>query len=176
MKNKSTRRIGLFSATVGLSIIFSMGVVSAAPATRSGDLETLGSSQGNDEQSANLTAEANQASRNTEGNILSITWSIKNEGNERVVLTWLAGRSYLYTGGNYAGVTIVDSNGASRYHPIMDNLGSCLCSGSSSSTFKKRIEPGEQVAYWSMYSVPENVDSVTLEIPGFEPIEDVPIS
>ncbi|MDT0327591.1 hypothetical protein [Nocardiopsis lambiniae] len=121
-------------------------------------------------------AEANQADRNKEGNLLSLTWSIKNEGSERVVLTWLAGKSYLYSGGNYAGVTIVDPEGNSRYHPIMDNLGSCLCSGSSSSNFKKRIEPGEQVAYWSMFSVPKNVESVTLEIPGFEPIEDIPVS
>ncbi|MEU0491737.1 hypothetical protein ABZ249_21085 [Nocardiopsis sp. NPDC006139] len=176
MKNKATRRIGLLSASVGMSLAFSIGVSSASHTPKFEDLESLGESQGVEERSSSLVAEANQAGRNTEGNLLSITWSIKNEGNERVVLTWLAGRSYLYTGGNYAGVTVVDSEGASRYHPIMDNLGSCLCSGSSSSTFKKRIEPGEQVTYWSVYSVPGDVENVTLEIPGFEPIENIPIS
>lgn len=58
----------------------------------------------------------------------------------------------------------------------MDGDGACLCSGISSIDFKDRIHPDEQVAYWSMYSVPEDVDAITLEIPGFEPIEDIPIS
>ena len=58
----------------------------------------------------------------------------------------------------------------------MDATGACLCSGNLSFDFKEKIQPGEKVAYWSMYSVPEDVDAITLEIPGFEPIEDIPIS
>ena len=58
----------------------------------------------------------------------------------------------------------------------MDSATECLCSGNTSTEFLAIIDPGEKVAYWSMYSVPEDVDAITLEIPGFEPIEDIPIS
>ncbi len=83
----------------------------------------------------------------------------------------------MYSNSNYfSGVTITSHNGTMRHHPIMDENGGCLCSGNLSFDFKEEIHPGEQVAYWSMYSVPEDVDTITLEIPGFEPIEDIPIS
>lgn len=76
----------------------------------------------------------------------------------------------------FSGVTAISSDGSNRYHPVMDGENDCLCSGKLSIDFKENIGPGEQVAYWSMYSVPEDVDAITLEIPGFEPIEDIPIS
>ena len=77
---------------------------------------------------------------------------------------------------SYSGVTITSNDREKRFHPIMDGDNNCLCSGNVSIDFKESIGPGEQVAYWSMYSVPEDVDTITLEIPGFEPIEDIPIS
>ena len=154
----------------------SAGISSAAPASKPRDLDSLGSATGNETQSSNLVAEANIAERNEAGNILSITWSIENTGSDRVTLTWLAGRSYLYSGANYAGVTAMAADGSSRFHPIMDESGSCLCSVDSSSAFKEWVSPGEKVSYWSMFSVPSDVESITLEIPGFEPIENIPIS
>ncbi|WP_306369181.1 hypothetical protein [Nocardiopsis sp. CC223A] len=176
MKNAIASRLSLFTSTSLAAALMSVGVSSASPMPSARDLDVLGSSQGNGRQSGNLTAEVNQAENNSQGNLLSVTWSIENTGTERVVLTWLEGKTYTYSGANYAGVTITQSNGGTRYHPVMDGSGECLCSGDNSSTFRERIEPGEKISYWSMFSVPTGVERISVEIPGFDPIEDIPIS
>lgn len=107
---------------------------------------------------------------------LSITWSIENSGNQQEGLAWLKDGSYIYSGQNFAGVTTTDPSKGVRYHPIMDGEGSCLCSGERSNEFVGTLNPGEKIAYWSLFSVPEDVETVTVEIPNFDPIEDIPIS
>lgn len=58
----------------------------------------------------------------------------------------------------------------------MDGEGYCLCSGEESNELIDVLKPEEKIAYWSLFSVPEDIDSVTVEIPNFDPIEDIPIS
>lgn len=94
-----------------------------------------------------------------------------------VPFTWAVGTSYMYENTNsYSGVTVTSSSSAKRHHPVMDQNGDCLCSGDTSLEAKTFIEPGDKVVYWSMFSVPQDVDSIDLEIPGFDPIEGIPIS
>lgn len=170
------RKIWIASATSITTLILAVGVSSASPLPRVEDLDTLGSAQGNSNESTNLTAEVHQVERSSEGNLVSVTWSIKNDGNERVVLAWLSDRTYTYSGPNFAGVTTLSEEFTTRYHPIMDSAGSCLCSGKTSNDFSQRVEPGEQVAYWSLFSIPDDVQRLTVEIPNFSPIEEIPIS
>lgn len=175
--NKSNRKkIGTILAAALIAATVSTGISTAAPVSKPRELDSLGSSSGSENQSSELVAEINIAERNEAGNILSVTWSIENTGSDRTTLTWLAGRSYLYSGANYAGVTATSADGTLRFHPIMDETGTCLCSGDNSSAFKEWVSAGEKISYWSMFSVPSDVESITVEIPGFEPIEDVPIS
>ncbi|WP_433698111.1 hypothetical protein [Nocardiopsis sp. CA-288880] len=162
--------------TSAAAILILTGTSSAAPAPLTENLDSLGRSNGNSEESTGLIAEVHQIEQNEDGNIISVTWSIENTSTERVVLTWVKDRSYVYSGQNFAGVTALSSDSEVRYHPIMDGEGECLCSGKTSNDFSQRVEAGDQIAYWSMFSVPGDVESVTIEIPGFEPIEDVPIS
>ncbi|GAB3700369.1 hypothetical protein GCM10028793_26670 [Nocardiopsis oceani] len=128
------------------------------------------------EVSAGITAEAHLAERNERGNLVSITWSLENSTDDAVNISWLSGTSYMYDGPFYSGVTAESADGSQRFHPVMDGAGNCVCSGMVSADFKERLQPADKVAYWSMFSVPEDVDEVTLEIPEFEPIEDIPIS
>ncbi len=58
----------------------------------------------------------------------------------------------------------------------MDGKGYCLCSGEESNELIKVLDPGEKIAYWSLFSVPEDLEAITVEIPNFDPIEDIPIS
>ncbi|QUX31918.1 hypothetical protein KGD83_23045 [Nocardiopsis akebiae] len=91
-------------------------------------------------------------------------------------MLWLRDRSYSYTGQNFAGVTMANSDEGTRYHPIMDGNGTCLCSGSISNDLVQNLGSGDEVTYWSLFSVPDDIESVTVEIPNFDPIEDIPIS
>lgn len=136
----------------------------------------LGSSEGDESDSEGLTAEANQIERNDKGNLVSIDWSISNGTDSDVVLTWLhEQQTYTYDGDYYSGVTIVDPETDTRYHPLMDQAGECICAGNTSSRFYERVAAGGQSAYWSLFSTPSDVETLTLEVPGFEPIEDIPI-
>lgn len=150
-------------------------LASSAPMTE--NLDSLGSAESNDIQSTGLSAEAHAVDRNESGSLLSVTWSLENRGEQEAQLSWLAGNSYMYDLAiSYSGVTIRSSDDNKRYHPLMDSDGDCLCSGNTSTEAKSFIRPGEKVAYWSLFSIPKNVDSIDLEIPGFDPIEGIPIS
>lgn len=171
--NIRTCAIAAIAATLSLAAPSS---VSALSAPKTETLESLGSAESNQTASEGLFAEAHAAER-SDNSFLSVTWSVENRGNQATTFNWPSGTTYIYSNSlQYSGVTVTSSDGDSRYHPIMDSNGECLCSGKTSFDFKDQIGPGEQVAYWSMYSVPEDVDAITLEIPGFEPIEDIPIS
>ncbi|WP_267887165.1 hypothetical protein [Thermobifida halotolerans] len=37
-------------------------------------------------------------------------------------------------------------------------------------------EPGSHTTYWASYQLSEDTEEVTIEIPGFLPIKDVPVS
>ncbi|WP_231640553.1 hypothetical protein [Nocardiopsis sp. NRRL B-16309] len=167
--------IGIITVSSALLVLTYAGPGAAAIAPNATDLDSIGSANGIDSQSE-LTANVHHAERNDAGNLLSVTWSIENPTTDPVVVTWLADRTYTYSGPYFSAVTALSSDGSTRFHPIMDGSGECLCSGNTSSNFSERVEPGESMAYWSMFSVPSGVESVSIEIPGFEPIEDVPIS
>ena len=174
MKRKS-RALSLLYLTIIIPLVTSGGAnASITPQTT--NLESLGTSEGNSTESKNLTAEAHNIERNDAGNLISVTWSIKNSGSERVVLTWLKERSYKYDDQFFSGTTALGPEEETRYYPVMDGIGECLCSGKTSNDFRQRVQPGEQVSYWSLFSVPSDLDILTIEIPNFDPIKDIPIS
>lgn len=147
---------------------------SALPKTE--NLDSLGAVESNQSDGENLSAEAHAAERG-DSSLVSVTWSIENNGASRVAFDWPMGATYMYSRvTSHSGVTALSPTEGTRFHPIMDSKGECLCSGSDSPDFKVHIEPGEKVTYWSMFSIPDNINSIDLEIPGFDPIEDIPIS
>ncbi|MEV2277959.1 hypothetical protein AB0I72_20470 [Nocardiopsis sp. NPDC049922] len=170
------RHLGTFSLATIVAFSMSTGISAATPMPITGDLESLGTGQSSAPVSANLIAEVHWAERDDSGSFLSVTWSIENIGNGQEGLAWLRDGAYLYDGQGFSGVSTVDPGEGTRYHPVMDGTGSCLCSGERNNEFIAALNPGEQVAYWSLFSVPADLDSVTVEIPNFDPIEDVPIS
>lgn len=169
------RTLGLVAVAALIPLTTSAGA-SATVNPHAKDLESLGTAPGNAEESRSLTAEVHQAERDDSGVLLSVTWSIENTGGDQVSMLWLRDRSYSYSGQNFAGVTAASSDGGFRYHPIMDGNGTCLCSGSASNDLVQNLGSGDKVTYWSLFSVPDDIDTVTVEIPNFEPIEDIPIS
>lgn len=176
MEIKTLRITGLSTLIITLMLSVSSSVNATQVHPQTENLGALGSSSGTERYSTGLSVTAHEAERNDTGNLLSITWGIENTSDGNVSLTWITDRTYTYTGPYFSGTTVTSGDGATRFHPIMDQKGKCLCSGNTASDFKRNIRPGEQVTYWSLYSVPTDMESLTLEVPGFEPIEDIPIS
>jgi len=140
------------------------------------DQNILGTGEGNEPDSQGLTAEANRVERNEHGNLISLDWAITNETDSDVNLTWLHEQgTYTYSGNYYSGVTVIDPETGTRYHPLMDQSGDCVCAGNTSDRFYNQVAAGGYSPYWSLFSTPCDVETLTLEVPGFEPIEDIPI-
>lgn len=172
---KAASQIARLGALVLIAPFVVSASASASTMPRENDLESLGSSSGTEGRSSNLTLEVQKVEKNATENLLSVTWSVENTGNDGVSLTWLNEGSYQYSGPFFSAVNIMDSDSERKFHPVMDGAGSCLCSGNTSSSFVRRVDPGEQVSYWSLFSVPGDVESIDLEAPGFEPVEDITV-
>ena len=140
------------------------------------DSEILETGEGIEPESEGLTAEAHKVEQNERGNLISIDWAIANNTDSDVVLTWLhEQQTYTYNGDYYSGVTVFDPETETRYHPLMDQAGDCVCAGNTSGRFFNQVVAGGYSPYWSLFSTPSDVETLTLEVPGFEPIEDIPI-
>lgn len=172
---KNFRLLGIAIALLSIPSM-TTSTASAATFASTVDLDTLGTSESNDARSSDLTAAVHEAKRDESGSFLFVTWSIENGSSERKVLTWLSGSTYIYSGSSFSGVTITSPESGEKYYPIMDSQGMCLCSGNTSNNIQTGLNPGEQVAYWSTYSVSSTAQTVSIDIPGFESIEDIPIS
>jgi hypothetical protein len=70
------------------------------------------------------------------------------------------------------GVHLIDPVGKKKYFVVRDTDGACLCSRQI-----QDIAPGAQSVLWAKFPAPpDDVQKMTVEIPHFPPLEDVPIS
>lgn len=171
---RQTRKITKPLATVA-AIAFLVSTSASSASSEEQHFESLGTAEGNEEESSGLTVEANAVTRNDSGNLVSVTWSIENATDDYVQMTWLHDQSYTYSGPYFSGVTAINSSSGTIFHPVMDGNGECLCAGNTSGSFFNEVAPGGKTTYWSLFSTPSDVETLTLEVPGFEPIEDIPI-
>ncbi|HJT16544.1 MAG TPA: hypothetical protein VJ853_04120, partial [Thermoanaerobaculia bacterium] len=71
-----------------------------------------------------------------------------------------------------SGVTLVDPVNKKKYFVVVDTEKNCLCSRKVNS-----IDANSKVNLWAKFPAPPpDVQKVTIAIPHFQPIDDVPIS
>ncbi|WP_147280050.1 hypothetical protein [Marinitenerispora sediminis] len=124
------------------------------------------------------TIEVNALDRSTTGEYTQLVWTLHNESDTRIRLQDFGNRTYLYPGSTLgSGLVLIDEEHGIRYHPYIDADQDCLCAGSDyvPSKFQLTTHPGTQNTYWASYQLSEDTDTVTVEIPGFLPIADVPV-
>lgn len=123
--------------------------------------------------------EINELKRSTTGEYTSLTWTLYNNSNTEIILHHFKNPVYLYpsdTSGN--GLVLIDEERKIRFNTYIDSEGNCLCAGAENDfvSFGLRTPPGNYNTYWASYQIPEETKKVTIEIPGFHPVKDVPIS
>ena len=70
------------------------------------------------------------------------------------------------------GVTLVDSAGKKKYFVVRDSEDNCVCS-----TKLKDLAPKSRANLWAKFPAPpEDVQRISVVIPHFTPLDDVPIS
>jgi hypothetical protein len=70
------------------------------------------------------------------------------------------------------GVQLVDEAGKKKYLVVRDSAGKCVCSQGV-----KDLKPGGTANLWARFPAPpDNVAKITVIVPHFQPMDDVPIS
>lgn len=77
-----------------------------------------------------------------------------------------------------SGITLVDPEGEMRYHPLLrDDGDSRYCMNTRWGTMEAEpaVDPGDHLVLFTTYVLPSDVRSVTVEVPGYEPVEDMSV-
>lgn len=142
--------------------------VQAQPA---GTSTPLASSEGSLEGVRVEVTELKRAS----GGTLSLRFRIVNDSDRTLnVSDFMIGTGGLIGGGsNYTidGVHVIDLTGKKKYFVATDSAGACVCSQFAAIKSKSRA------SHWARFSAPpETVERLTVVIPPFAPMDDVPVS
>jgi hypothetical protein len=74
--------------------------------------------------------------------------------------------------GSIGGIHLIDAANKKKYFVVRDADGSCVCSRDIAN-----IAAGSQSVLWAKFPAPpDDVQKITVEVPHFPPIEDVPIT
>lgn len=114
-----------------------------------------------------------QELKRTSGGTVSMKFSITN-GSEKSV-----GSGYEFADkdheiidhGSVGGVQLIDEGGKKKYFVVRDTDGKCVCSQRI-----KDVKPGETENFWARFPAPpDTVQKITVIVPHFQPMDDVPI-
>lgn len=73
-----------------------------------------------------------------------------------------------------AGASLVDGEAQKAYLTIVDSEGVCLCSGDLDAI---AVAPGESIELYADFGgVPDDVERLDVQVPGFAPVTEVPLS
>lgn len=140
-------------------------------------LDSISDTEGTDSSTENAPLTINSLERSSDSNAVTLTYTITNERSDDVSPAFLFGDVFLYEGPAYSGVTLFDAETESRHHPLANEEEHCVCAGDHPPPEVTTLIGAEMsVSYWALYQIPDDVDSVTVEIPNYEDIDDVPIS
>ena len=115
-----------------------------------------------------------QELKRTSGGTVSMKFTITNGSDKEVG----GGYSYgdkdheIIDHGSVGGVQLVDEAGKKKYFVVRDTDGKCVCSQSVHG-----LKPGDTVNVWARFPAPpDNVPKITIIVPHFQPMDDVPLS
>lgn len=137
------------------------------PAPAPGPSPTPGPSLATQGEFPGITVAVQELKRGT--NVLNLKFTITNQSSQ----SFNADYYFFETEGHSAdGVHLIDPVGKKKYFVVRDTGGACLCSRNI-----QGIAPGAQSVLWAKFPPPpDDVQKMTVEIPHFPPLDDVPVS
>jgi hypothetical protein len=107
------------------------------------------------------------------GSTVTLKFTIYNNSNAPLYIGMrFKSDGYKENGGrSFSGIHLIDSVSKKKYFAVADSDGNCVCS-----EHVDDINPKTQASLWAKFPAPpENIQKITVEIPHFVPIDDVPI-
>jgi hypothetical protein len=107
------------------------------------------------------------------GKTLALKFTIYNNSNSSLNTGMrFKADGYKENGGrSFSGITLIDDASKKKYFVVADADGNCVCS-----EHVDDIEPKTQATLWARFPAPpDDIQKITVVIPHFTPIDDVPI-
>lgn len=112
--------------------------------------------------------------KRTSGGTLNLKFVLVNDTGKRLGVhnEWLGDHQLTEDAyRNVSGVHLIDPVNKKKYFVVTDSEKKCVCS-----TNVEDVEPGQKVNLWAKFPAPPpDVQKVTIEIPHFQPLDDVQI-
>lgn len=145
-----------------LSIMLATGMGLTISAT----VEAAGAIATSDGENPGMSVEVTELKRSS-GDTITLKFAMLNNTSEQ--------HGFGYTYGDYSSVSavhLVDAVNKKKYLVVRDTEGTCLCS-----VFKGYIPVGGRANLWIKFPAPPaDVKVISVVIPHFTPMDDVPIS
>lgn len=141
------------------------------------DRTVLGASPGNDSETQDMVAEVNEVWRDSSGRYTAVAWTVRNESTRRwsSPMRSLRAHGHGYTIPTLAGLALTDTDSSTRYLPLMNEASWCLCPRELFDSVDTKIDPGASRTFWSLYELPPEMRSVTVDPTGFESITNISV-
>lgn len=134
----------------------------AAPATP----KALATAEG---RTPGLRAEVTELKR-TSGETLTLRFTLVNESEQPINVSDVAALVDLDGSYGVGGVHLIDSVGRKKYFVARDSENRCVCSEFAA------LKKGQRVNHWAKFPAPpEDVQQISVVLPTFSPMDDVPI-
>jgi len=149
-------------------LVAASALAAAATPAVSSSTEGIGSSDGEQTGTRVVITELKRA-----GSTLTLKFTIYNDSNADLGTGGkFNGSGYNGNGGRgFSGIHLIDGVSKKKYFVAADTDGNCLCSEDVID-----IRPKTQVSLWAKFPAPpDNIQKITVQIPHFIPVEDVPI-
>ena len=107
------------------------------------------------------------------GSAVTLKFTIYNNSNTELGTGMrFKADGYKENGGrSFSGIHLIDEVAKKKYFVVADTDGNCVCS-----EHVDDIAPKAQTSLWAKFPAPpDNIQKITVEIPHFTPIDDVPI-
>ncbi|GAA2003114.1 hypothetical protein GCM10009799_32800 [Nocardiopsis rhodophaea] len=174
MSNNASKHAAIPAAAV--IAIATLSIPQSASAEQEG-LEVVATSKGEAGSGLeNSSLEVHTPQRSKGSDYVSISWTVKAQGGV-FKSGQIQSKTYKYFQAGVTGVTATDEKSKIRYYPLQDTRKVCLCSGIHKPRgYILNVESGNLSTFWNSYMISQDVKTVTLDVPGFKPAEDIPIS
>ena len=160
---------GSLSANAGTSPASTLAPVAAAPAAPAGP-PAIASADG---QTSGVRAEVTEFKR-TSGGTVSLKLRMINDSDTPVSFDYnfVDPKNEVTDFGGVGGIHLIDPVGKKKYFVARDSENKCVCSQKVSD-----IPKGGRANVWAKFpSPPDDVAQLSIVIPRFQPMDDVPLS
>lgn len=149
------------------SLVAITGLMILGGTTRPAITAPLATSEG---ETSGLSVEVTEFKR-TSGGTVSLKFAMINNSGKEVAIHGDYGEDKAKDFGSIGGVTLVDAANKKKYFVVRDTDGTCVCS-----TKIQNIKPSTRAVLWAKFPAPpEDVKSLSISVPHFAPMDDVPL-